>query len=233
MTFTEERVSFNLAWIKKAGEHFEVVIDPDAAIAFREARTGNIHDIVKSAHIFKDAKKGLLANEHHMKESFGTSEPYAVAEYLIRHGEIQLTQEHRDKLREQKRNKIISTIQRNAMDPRTKLPHPRQRIELAFDEAKIKIDEIKSAEDQVQEIVKKLQPILPIRFEHTMLQIHVPAQHAPKLYPTIQSFGEIKKQEWLHDGSWLGSVEIPAGMLTECVDTLNSRTHGSVQIIHS
>jgi ribosome maturation protein SDO1 len=232
MTFDEERFSINTAWIKKGGEHFEVVIDPDMAIAFKQTGEGNIREIVKSAHVFFDAKKGDLASEHHMKTVFNSSDPLVVAERIIREGEIQLTKEHRDMLREQKRKRIISLIHRNAIDPRTKLPHPQARIELAFEEAKVRIDEMRRAEDQLQEIVRKLQPIMPIKFEQTVLQIHLPAQHAAKLYQTIGSFGTIRKQDWLNDGSWSGEVEMPAGLVSECIDTLNSKTHGNVQITH-
>ena len=233
MTFDEERVSFNTAWIKKAGEHFEVVIDPDAAIAFKRTGQGDVHDIVKSGHVFFDAKKGELASEQHMKTVFGTDDPFRVAEHIIREGEIQLTKEHRDRLREQKYKRIVSIIQRNAIDPRTKLPHPLQRIELAFTEAKVRVDELRTAEDQVQDVVKKLQPILPIRFEHKTIQVHIPSQYAARLHGTLSSYGDIKKQEWLSDGSWLGTLELPAGLLMECMDMLNSKTHGNVQITQS
>jgi ribosome maturation protein SDO1 len=230
LTYDEERFSINTAWMKKGGLHFEIVVDPDAAIAFKQTGQGNVRDIIKSGHVFFDAKKGELASEHHMKSVFGSEDPFVVAERIMREGEIQLTKEHRDKLREQKRNRIVAIIQRNAIDPRTKLPHPATRIELAFEEAKIRIDELKRAEDQIQDIVHKLQPILPIKFENKVLHIHVPAQYAPKLYQTITGYGTLRKQDWLHDGSWTGELELPAGMLTECIDTLNSKTHGNVQI---
>jgi ribosome maturation protein SDO1 len=230
MTFDEERFSINTAFIKKGGEHFEVVIDPDAAIAFKQTGQGNVHEIVKSGHVFFDAKKGELASEQYMKTVFGSTDPYFVAERIIRDGEIQLTKEHRDKLREQKRNRVMSIIHRNAIDPRTKLPHPMTRIELAFEEAKIKLDEFKKAEDQVQDIVKKLQPILPIKFEQKLLQVHIPGQYAAKLYQTVSGYGTIKKQDWLNDGSWAGELELPAGLVNECIDALNSKTHGNVQI---
>ena len=59
----------------------------------------------------------------------------------------------------------MEIIHRNGVDPKTKLPHPIQRLENAFEEAKIKIDERRSAEDQVKEILDKLRPVLPISFE--------------------------------------------------------------------
>lgn len=231
LTFDDERFSVNTAWIRKGGEHFEVVVDPDAAIAFKHnGAKSDIRDIVKSGHVYFDAKKGDLASEQHMQAVFGTSDPFAVAEHIVREGEIQLTKEHRDKLREQKRTKIIATIHRNAIDPKSGLPHPIQRLELAFEEARIRIDELRKAEDQIQEIVKKLQPILPIRFEQRTLEVLVPAQWGAKLYQTMSAFGTLKRQEWLSDGSLLAELEVPAGMVPECIDALNSKTHGNVQI---
>lgn len=231
MTYDEERFSINTAWLRKGGEHFEVVVDPDAAIAFRQSDAKNdIREVVKSGHVFFDAKKGDIASEQHMKDVFGTSEPFVVAAIIVREGQIQLTKEHRDKLREQKRARIVNIIQCNAIDPRAGTPHPRQRIELAFEEARIHIDEFRKAEDQVQDVIKKLQPILPIRFERRILEIIVPAQYAGKLYSTISGYGTIRKQDWLTDGSWLGEAEVPAGLVAELMDELNNKTHGGVQV---
>ncbi len=233
MTFDEERFSLNTAWLKKAGQHFEVVVDPDAAVVFKESGVGEARDIVKSGHVYSDAKKGDVASETALQEVFGSSDPFVVAERIIREGEVQLTKEHRDKVREQKRKRVVTMIARNAIDPRTKLPHPVTRIELAFEEANIKLDEFKRAEDQVAEIVRKLQPILPIRFEQTVLHVHIPAQYAAKAFSTIGHLGTIKRQEWLTDGSWVGDVETPAGLVNELTDVLNSKTHGTVQITNS
>ena len=49
------------------------------------------------------------------------------------------------------------------VDPKTQLPHPVQRILLAMEEGKIKIDEFKDEQLQLDEIIKKLQPLLPIK----------------------------------------------------------------------
>jgi ribosome maturation protein SDO1 len=230
MTMDEERFSLNTAWIKKSGQHFEVVVDPDAAVTYKENGKGDVRSLIKSAHIYVDAKKGELASEHLIKEVFGTDEAFAVAETIIKEGAIQLTKEHRDKVREQKRRRVITMIAREAIDPRTKLPHPLARIELAFEEAKIKLDEFKRAEEQVTEIVRKLQPILPIRFERAVLSVHVPAEYAAKVYGAVSGAGNLKKQEWLNDGSWVGELEMPAGLVADFTDELNNKTHGNVEI---
>ena len=94
---------------------------------------------------------------------------------------------------------------------------------LAMDEAKIKREDFKSAVDQVHDIVRKLQPVLPIKFEHATLEIIIPSQYAPKVYGVLASWGTVKRQEWLADGSWAGELDVPAGMVMELIDTLNSK----------
>jgi ribosome maturation protein SDO1 len=230
MTFDEERFSLNTAWIRKNGLHFEIVVDPDAAVAFKEKGTGDVHDIVKSKHVYTDAKRGDLASESLMKEVFGMTDGFAVAEKIIREGEIQLTKEFRDALRERKRRRVIMLILRNAIDPRTKLPIPQTRIELAMEEAKIKIEDFKSAEDQVQSVVRKLQPVLPIRFEHATLEIMLPAPHAAKAYGLLCQWGTVTNQSWNTDGSWVGEMDVPAGMVVDFIETLGSKTHGAASI---
>ncbi|MFC1648886.1 ribosome assembly factor SBDS [Nanoarchaeota archaeon] len=227
-TYEKEKAHINLAKLKKQGYEFEVVIDPDLAMEFKHGKA-ELRDVLKSESIFHDAKKGDLASENLMKEVFGTSDVLKVAEAIITEGEIQLTGEYRDKIREEKKLRIIDMIHKYSLDPRTNIPHPKTRIENAMKEAKVHIDENKSPEDQVQDILKALQPIMPIKFEIKEVEIHLKPEHAAKLYGAIQRFGQIIKDDWLDDGSWLGVVEIPAGMEPDLYDKLNSETHGDVE----
>jgi ribosome maturation protein SDO1 len=226
----QERESFNLARLKKGSEKFEIVVDPDKAIAFKKNEgTIAVKDILASEKIFSDAKKGMLAPENRLEEIFKTSDVLAVAEKIIKDGQIQLTPEYRKKVVEQKRKRIISLIHVNGVDPKTHAPHPITRIEAALKEAKVRIDEMKAPDQQVQEIVKQLRPILPIRFEVKEIEVKVPSQYAAKSYSLIQASSKILKTDWLNDGSCLMVVEIPGGMEQDFYDKLNSFTHGSVE----
>ncbi|RMF06970.1 ribosome assembly factor SBDS [Candidatus Woesearchaeota archaeon] len=230
MTFEREKISLNLARIKKEGKHFEVAVDPDLAIKYKENPEGmDIRDVLKSEEVFYDAKKGELASEHELKQVFGTDDPLKVAEEIIRNGEIQLTAEYRAEMREKKRKQIIQIIHRNGVDPRTHLPHPAARIENAMEEAKVRIDEHKRAEDQVQDVLKKLRAVLPIKFEMKEIALHIPASYAGKTYGLVSSFGKLLKEEWQNDGSWVGVVEIPGGLEGEFFDKLNAITHGEME----
>ena len=69
---------------------------------------------------------------------------------------------------------IIEIIRKNGVDPKTKLPHPAQRIKNAMDEARVTINEFRRAEDQVDGILKSIRPVLPISFEKRKIAIKIP-----------------------------------------------------------
>ncbi|MCK4588981.1 MAG: ribosome assembly factor SBDS [Nanoarchaeota archaeon] len=225
---SKERVHLNLAIFKKGGERFEIAVEPELAIKFKHGEKINIREIVHSDKIFTDVQKGSIAPENRLKAVFNKTDAYQIAEIIIKEGEIQLTAEYRKKLREQKHKQIITLIQKYGVDPRTKAPHTLQRIEAAMEEAKVKIDEHKKPEDQVQEILDKLKPILPISFEKKNIKLNIPAESAAKCYSTVKNIGTILKEEWKNDGSWEALVEIPGGLETELYDKLNSITHGQM-----
>lgn len=225
----EKQLPVNLARLKKRGKNFEIVIDADLAVDFREGKVADIKDVLNSENIFIDAKKGELASENDIKRIFETDDMLKVAETIIKHGEIQLTAEYRKKIREQKRKKIVEIIHRDGVDPRTHLPHPTARIESAMDEAKVSIDEIRRAEDQVDEVLEKLRPILPIRFEINEIAIKIPVEYATKTYSLVKSSAKIMREEWLNSGDWVCVVEMPAGLREDFFNRLNKATKGNVQ----
>lgn len=227
MTFDKERVSLSLAKLKKGSGNFEIAVDPDKALDYRNNKQVDIKDVLVDEKIFSDAKKGMLASENEMKKIFKTAEPLEVAKIILKEGDVHLTADYKAKLLEEKRRKIINIIHANGVDPRTKLPHPRQRIENAFEEAKVRISEHKTAEDQVQDALKALKPILPIRFEVKKVEITLPAKYSGKLHSLARGFAKILKQDWKNDGSVRAVVEVPGGLEPDFYDRLNSFTHGS------
>ncbi|MFP4568332.1 MAG: ribosome assembly factor SBDS [Candidatus Woesearchaeota archaeon] len=231
--FSHEKVQFNLVRYQKYGKTFEIVVDPDLAIQFKNKKsdsTEELTELLKSEQIFSDAKKGQIAAVEDVEQVFLTTDFYKAALKLIQEGDIQLTTEYREKLREEKRRKIIHKIHKLAVDPKTNLPHPETRIEAAIDEAKVKIDEYKKAEDQIQEIISKLKPILPIRVEEKILQIRVPVQFAAKLQGYLRAQGKIESEDWLSDGSFVCKMKVPAGTYADLADDLNTKTKGSTEI---
>ncbi len=226
--FGKEKPHYSLARLKSGGENFEVIVDPDRAVAFRQGQ-GDIRDVLVYDRVFADARKGLEVSEHVMSNVFKTSDHFEVAKQIIQKGEIQLTAEYRDRLREDKRKAIVNIIHRTAVDPKTGYPHPPNRIEAAMEEAKVRIDENKKAEEQIHDIVKQLMPVLPIKFEIRQVEFHIPAQFASKAYQVLKGFGTLQKDSWQNDGSLMAVVEVPAGMQQDLYSELNKLTHGAVE----
>lgn len=220
--------SMNLAKLKKGADNFEIVVDPNKAMQFKKG-VGDIRDVLVYPKIFSDAKKGMTSPENRIKAVFGTTDVNEAAKKIIQEGTVQVTAEYRNAQAEQKKKRIIDIIHRNGIDPRTNAPHPLSRIEAAIAEAKIKIDENKPAEEQVQDILKKILPIIPIKFAKKEIQLTISAQYAGKSYQAIRQTGKIIKETWNNDGSWTGLIEIPGGMEQELYDKLNSITHGTLQ----
>ena len=218
-----------IARLKTHGQSFEILVDCSNAIAMREGKDVGMHDILAAMKIFSDAKKGLEASETAMKQIFGTADAEQVAKSIIQKGEIQLTQEYRENLREEKRKQIVAIIHRNGVDPRTHLPHPPQRIKNAFEEAKFHVDEFMPVQEQVQEALKKIRPILPIKFEVKEIAIKITPDYAPKCYATVKSFGTLLREEWQSNGFWVAVVELPGGMENDFYDKLNKICHGNLE----
>ncbi len=215
--------------LKTHGENFEIFVDPDLALKYRDGEKIGIDQILAVEGIFKDAKAGDKASEELMKKIFGTNEIYNVADKILKKGKLHLTVEQRRHLMEERKRQIISIISRNSINPQTKTPHPPSRIEKAMDEAKVSVDISKSAKEQVDKIVKAIRHILPIKFETLDIAVKIPAQYSGRCYKTLREFGDVKKEEW-EKNSLMCLLRIPGGLQDEFYSKLNSLTHGEVKI---
>lgn len=164
-----------------------------------------------------------------MIKAFETTDPLEAAATIIRKGQVQLTAQQRRDMQEDKRRMIIAKIAREAINPQTKLPHPARRIEIAMEEAKIRVDPFKSVDEQVNITLKAIRRLIPIKLEKVKVAIRIPGEDTGKVYGIISEFGKITKEEWQQDGSWVAIVEIPGGMQENFYQKLSEITHGKVE----
>jgi ribosome maturation protein SDO1 len=220
-----------IARYETGGKVFEILVKPELAFQYKETGKPDIREVLVGEFIYKDAKKGLKASPEDIKKVFGTEDIYAVADVILKKGELQLTTEQRRKMLEDKKKLIITYISRNAVDPKTKLPIPPQRIERAMEEARVSVDLYKPVEEQALQIVKAINRILPIKIARALVKIEIPPSHSSKVASQLKMLGAIRKSEWRNDGSLLVEVEIPAGMQTEFIDKVNKLTQGEANIV--
>ena len=218
-----------IARLHKGEDHFEILVDPHAAERLIEGKEVDVLSSLAIDAIFKDSKKGTHASQESLEKVFGTDDVETIVKEIILKGDIQLTTEQRHEMQEQKQKRIVDIIVKNAMDPQTKMPHPRQRIELAIEEAGVHIDPFKPVDDQVKLVVEALRSIVPIAMEQVKISVKISSQYIGKAYGIVRNFGVLEREDWQSDGSCVGIIRIPAGMQTDFYDKLNDVTKGNVE----
>jgi len=220
---------YTLVRYQTGSEKFEIMVDPDKGLAYKRGEPGEVRNVLLVDTIFTDANKGEKASAEKLENAFGTSDPLEVAEILFEKGIFQLNTQQRREMMEQKWRQIIHIISRTYVDPKTKLPHPPVRIENALEDVRVQIDPLKDADEQVKDVVDALRHILPMSSDKVQIAIKVPAEYTGKSYGIAKDFGEIKRDEWQSDGSWIAVVELPAAMQMEMLEALGKSTQGNIQ----
>ncbi|WP_232685763.1 ribosome assembly factor SBDS [Halobacterium zhouii] len=219
------------ARLETHGERFEVLVDPDAALAMKRGEfEGELEDVIAARDVFENASRGDRPAEEDLEEVFGTTDPMEIIPEVIERGEIQITAEQREEMQEQKRRSLVNTITRNAINPQMDdAPHPPERIENALEEAGFTVDPMEPADSQVDDALEALRPVIPIRFEEVTVAVQLPADHAGSGQAQIREFGELEREEWQADGSWVGVLTFPAGMQNEFYDRVNEVSSGEAE----
>jgi ribosome maturation protein SDO1 len=218
---------FTIARFTKDNEHFEILVKPNKALDYRNGKIAGITEVLAAEMIFSDANKGTHVKDEDLRKAFGTTDTLQIADTILKKGTLQLTTEQRRKMMEDKRRQIIDFISREAVDPKTNLPHPPMRIENAMEQIRYPIDPYKPVEEQARDIVKLLRPILPLKIEQINVSVRIPAAYAARAYGAVKSAGTIKHEEWRSDGSWAGTLEMPAGSYASFLNKLGDVTKGN------
>jgi ribosome maturation protein SDO1 len=219
------------ARLESHGERFECLIDPDAALAMKRGEfDGELEEVIAAEDVFEDASRGDRPAEADLEEVFGTTDPLEIIPQIVADGEIQITADQRREMQEQKRKQLINTITRNAVNPQMDdAPHPPDRIERALEEAGFTVDPMEPVENQVDDALEALRPVIPIRFEEMTVAVQLPADHAGSGQAKIRQFGDLEREEWQSDGSWVGVVTFPAGMQNDFYDLANEVSSGEAE----
>jgi len=209
------------ARIRKEGKDFEIIVNMDNALKFRK---GENIAFLEMDTIFLDAKKGNVASKEDLMKAFKTTDINEIAAKIVKSGEVLVTQQHRDAEQEKKFKQIVDFLVTNTVDPKTGNPHTPDRIKSALEQAHVNIKNT-PIDSQIAEAMEKVSKILPIKIETRKIKINIPAMHTAKAYGVVNQYKE--EESWKDDGSLEVIIRLPAGMLMDFYDKLNSVTHGS------
>jgi ribosome maturation protein SDO1 len=213
------------ARIKKGGKHYEILVDLDEAMKVKRGEKGaNLVGAVLTEFIFHNLKSGEHASSEDLVREFGTGDVIKVSEKIIKEGEVVRTAESMRAEQERKYKQVVNFLVKNAVSPNGH-PYTPDRIMKALSEAQVSVKN-KPIESQVSEIVDQLSKVLPIKIEMKKVKLTVPAQHVGRAYGVVKEF--MVDEIWMSNGDLQAFVEMPAGLLFDFYDKINSMTHGSV-----
>jgi ribosome maturation protein SDO1 len=199
-----------VARLAMGGDHFEILVDPDLALAYKLGKKRDISKILAIEEIYTDSKKGLRAPSERLQSRIGTSDILKAATIILERGELQLTVEQRRGLIDEKKKQIIATITGSCLDIRTGLPVPATRVEQAMGQVGISIDPFKSGEEQAKAVIGEIKKVLPLKVQVSEIEILAPRQSAPKVQAFCRLYGDLMEEKVLGDGSTRMRVSIPS-----------------------
>ena len=205
-----------LARMEKGGKRYEILVDPEMVDDFKnEPESINLDDFLVMDEVFHDARGGERPSEEAIQNTFNTQEIFEITKIILEKGSIQLTTNQRKSMVERMRQKIIHHIHSQAVDPKTKSPHPITRIELALDESRYSVDPFKKLDLQIKDAVDKLKVLIPLSFETVRLAFKIPGTGYGSSQRILRQYQV--KEGWLEDGSWACVIDCPAGMKGEII----------------
>jgi ribosome maturation protein SDO1 len=215
-------MTITTARIKQKGKHFEVIVDLDEALKFKKGLVANFE--AENDRVFTNSKRGEVASNSDLESCFGTTNTSEIAKKIVKDGEVLVSQDYRDEEKEKKLKQIVDFLSKNTINPQTGNPHTPERIHKALEEAHTNIKNT-PIDSQIKEILEEISKIIPIKIETKRIKVKIPAIHTGKVYSIIAQYKE--EENWLNDGSLEVIISIPAGMVMDFYDKLNSATHGS------
>jgi ribosome maturation protein SDO1 len=213
-----------LVKMRVGSKHYEIMVDLELALKLRKGESVNIQNVLLTNDIFTNHKSGEKAASADLMTAFGTSDVLAVADRMIKKGDIQLPKDYRDEQQDNKKKQVIDWLVRNAVDARTGRPFTPQVISSALEQKGINITNV-PIDQQISGITESLKTILPLKIETKKIAITIPAIYTGKVYGIVNQYKE--KEDWLPDGSMRVTISIPVGLQMEFYDKLNAVTHGA------
>lgn len=208
---------------------FEILVEPEPAKKAKlEDEEFDIPRLLFVQEVFTDAQKGERASPDEIDREFGTKQVMEAAEKIFEKGDMQLTTDQKAEMREDKHKQIVDMIARRAQNPKTGNPHPPERVENALEEAGFHADAFKDVEEQFQEAVESIRPIIPVSLEEKTVAVKIPSDKAGKAYDVLQKKTDVLEEQW--GDYFYAKIRVPAGILTEVMEEIQKLTEGESEV---
>eukprot|EP01122_Echinamoeba_exundans_P016170 TRINITY_DN8111_c0_g1_i1.p2 TRINITY_DN8111_c0_g1~~TRINITY_DN8111_c0_g1_i1.p2 ORF type:complete len:266 (+),score=84.42 TRINITY_DN8111_c0_g1_i1:30-800(+) len=219
---------FQIVKCKVGKTTFEVITKPGSALKYKKGQLG-FDNVLMSDEVFTDYKKGQRPSAEELNAAFGTSVPKDAAKAVVDKGDVEMTAAERKEAVDRRRAEIVNYIHKYYIDPKAKTPHPVVRIENALDTLKVKVDPEVAAERQVQDIVKRLPEVMPIKKSEMGGKIIIPHKSLGSATGIIKKFCQVQSESYGADGATFVVTFVP-GDYNPLTQDLAKVTGGEYQL---
>jgi len=99
-----------------------------------------------------------------------------------------------------------------------------------MEEAKVGVDPFRPVEEQVEEILKKLRLVLPLKIAKALVVVKAPPAYSGRVRSHVSKMGRVVRENYQSDGSLLLELEIPAGMQSSLIEKVSELTKGKGEV---
>ncbi|KAF6001249.1 hypothetical protein F1559_001824 [Cyanidiococcus yangmingshanensis] len=207
--------------------NFEVATVPGTVTKYREGLLRSLEDVLVTDVIFTDYHKGARASDKELQSAFGEGfKKEEVLERIVRRGDFQLSASERRQKLEQKRNEIIEYIHKNFVDPKSRLPLPRMRVEQALETIHPRIDMDLPADRQVAQLMSKLVVCMPMKKHQVEGTLRLPHSVLGASNAIVRSYCTVSREHYTGEGAVL-DIMIAPGDYDAFIKALNQASKGN------
>jgi ribosome maturation protein SDO1 len=211
------------------GKTFEILVEPEPAKKAKlEGKEFDMPRLMFVQEVFTNAQKGERASPDELEREFGTKQVMEAAKKVFEKGNMQLTTEQKAEMREDKHKQVVNMIARRVQNPKTHNPHPPERVENALDEAGFNAYAFQDVEEQFEEAIEAIRPIIPVSLDKKTVAIKIPSDQAGRAYDTLQQKTDILEEQW--GDNFYAKIRVPAGILTEVMEEIQEMTGGDSEV---
>ncbi len=218
------------ARLESHGQRFEVLVDPDAALAIkRDDFDDDLEDVIAAEDVFEDASRGDRPPENMLEEVFDTTEPMAIIPKSSSGGRFRSRPTSAARCRNKSTNSSSSGLRATRSIRRWMTRHTRRSA--LSPPSKKRISELtRWSQSRRRSTMPRCAPAghpHPVRRGHRRrASPRGLRRERPGPDPAVR---RLEREEWQSDGSWVGVMTFPAGLQNDFYDVVNEHTSGEAE----
>ena len=164
-----------LVKLKRGGKRFEIACYKNKVVNWRNGVEPDLDEVLQIDSVFANVSRGILAKASDLQQCFGTTDKMEVCQFILRKGQLQVSDKERQVANEILFRDIAAIVSEKCVNSETRRPFTVNMIEKTMKNTlHYAAKSNKTAKKQALEVIKLLQPFIPIVRALMRVRISVP-----------------------------------------------------------